>query len=296
MEYPGPSPGADGSLAAPTDILSVRTLDKKEISLEVKRNIFVLELKEKIAAVMTVPQESQRLLWSGQEMAEDQRLLDVLRPDFPPGTAVRPIILYLVVKFPGATFGMPAEEEKHELPPTMGEESVLRSSRLVLRGTVTIPLPERDMHRVVAGFLNRGGGAQGNLQDLGRFLNRGGGAQGNLQDLVSTMRYIPTGHEQQPPSDPARRRAAARAANATATAPRPTTTPHTPTATGMGGEGAGGGGGTVRRIEFGGGGGVMGGVGDPSAYLDATYGDLYDYDYSYGGLRPDDYLEVNPKP
>ena len=47
---------------------------------------------------------------SGQEMAEDQRLLDVLRPDFPPGTAARPIILYLVVKFPGATFGMPAEE------------------------------------------------------------------------------------------------------------------------------------------------------------------------------------------
>lgn len=86
------------------------------------------------------------------------------------------LILYLVVRFPGASFALPSDEDAQcELPVTVGEESMMRSSRIVLRGTVTIPVPERDMQRVVHRILNRGAGS----------------ATPSLEDLVSSMSYLP---------------------------------------------------------------------------------------------------------
>lgn len=84
-------------------------------------------------------------------------------------------MIYLVVRFPGATFAVPSTSagEGNELPTTAGEESMLRSSRIVLRGTVTIPVPERDMQRVVHRILHRGPGTP------------------NLEELVSSMSYLP---------------------------------------------------------------------------------------------------------
>ncbi len=59
-------------------------------------------------------------------------------------------VIYLVIRFPGACFASPEEDcKQNELPITVGEQSVMRSSRITLRGTVTIPLPERDVHRFV---------------------------------------------------------------------------------------------------------------------------------------------------
>ena len=86
------------------------------------------------------------------------------------------LLLYLVVRFPGASFALPSEEDNQsELPVTVGEESMMRSSRIVLRGTVTIPVPERDMQRVVHRILNRGSGS----------------TTPSLEDLVSSMSYLP---------------------------------------------------------------------------------------------------------
>lgn len=59
-------------------------------------------------------------------------------------------VIYLVVRFPGASFASPEEDSKQsEFTVTAGEQSVMRTSRITLRGTVTIPLPERDVHRFV---------------------------------------------------------------------------------------------------------------------------------------------------
>ena len=88
-----------------------------------------------------------------------------LLADFAHGkTVADSLTVYLVVRFPGASFALPSEEDSQdELPVTAGEESVMRSSRIVLRGTVTIPVPERDMQRVVHRILNRGSGSVGDL-------------------------------------------------------------------------------------------------------------------------------------
>ena len=86
------------------------------------------------------------------------------------------IVVYLVVRFPGASFALTSEEDgKSELPATVSEESMMENSRIVLRGTVTIPVPERDMQRVVHRLLNRGAGSE----------------TPSLQDLVSSMSYLP---------------------------------------------------------------------------------------------------------
>ena len=108
----------------------------------------------------------------GKEMADDGLLADFAHCK----TVADSLTLYLVVRFPGASFALPSEEDSQdELPVTAGEESVMRSSRIVLRGTVTIPVPERDMQRVVHRILNRGSGSD----------------TPSLEDLVSSMSYLP---------------------------------------------------------------------------------------------------------
>ena len=108
----------------------------------------------------------------GKEMADEGLLADFAHGK----TVADSLTVYLVVRFPGASFALPSEEDSQdELPVTAGEESVMRSSRIVLRGTVTIPVPERDMQRVVHRILNRGSGSD----------------TPSLEDLVSSMSYLP---------------------------------------------------------------------------------------------------------
>ena len=100
----------------------------------------------------------------GQEMPDEAMLAEFVK-----GKANHDVItLYLVVRFPGASFALTSEEDGNdELPVTVGEEGMNQSSRIVLRGTVTIPVPERDMNRVVHRLPNRAAGAeQSSLQDL----------------------------------------------------------------------------------------------------------------------------------
>ena len=108
----------------------------------------------------------------GQEMPDEAMLAEFVK-----GKANHDVItLYLVVRFPGASFALTSEEDGNdELPVTVGEEGMNQSSRIVLRGTVTIPVPERDMNRVVHRLPNRAAGAE----------------QSSLQDLVSSMSYLP---------------------------------------------------------------------------------------------------------
>lgn len=104
------------------------------------------------------------------------------------------LVLYLVVRFPGASFALPSEDDsQNELPVTVGEESMMRSSRIVLRGTVTIPVPERDMQRVVHRILNRGSGS----------------TTPSLEDLVSSMSYLPRYRRLEHDQDAPNRRAPA---------------------------------------------------------------------------------------
>ena len=123
---------------------------------------------------------------AGLEMPDDGKLADFIQGKSAHSDT---LLLYLVVRFPGASFALPSEEDSHsDLPVTVGEESMLRSSRIVLRGTVTIPVPERDMQRVVHRILNRGSGS----------------ATPSLEDLVSSMSYLPRyrrlEHDQEAPN------------------------------------------------------------------------------------------------
>ena len=126
----------------------------------------------------------------GKEMPDDGQLAE-----FAQGKAVTDsLTLYLVVRFPGASFALPSEEDSQgELPVTVGEESMMRSSRIVLRGTVTIPVPERDMQRVVHRILNRGSGS----------------GTPSLEDLVSSMSYLPRYRRMEQESETPPRRAPA---------------------------------------------------------------------------------------
>mmetsp|Transcript_8680 Transcript_8680/g.19695 ORF Transcript_8680/g.19695 Transcript_8680/m.19695 type:complete len:701 (-) Transcript_8680:150-2252(-) len=145
--------------------LMVKTLDKKEFYLQVRSDIEVSELKKEVASTTSIAVESQRLMSAGSEMLDSKKLSDYSRSPSQ--------IIYLVVKFPGAAFAAPQQDNEDELPTTAGEESVMRSSRIVLRGTVTIPVPEREMHRVVHRILHRGNGTP------------------NLQEIMSSISYIP---------------------------------------------------------------------------------------------------------
>ncbi|EKX40888.1 hypothetical protein GUITHDRAFT_164574 [Guillardia theta CCMP2712] len=145
--------------------LMVKTLDKKEFYLQVRSDIEVSELKKEVASTTSIAVESQRLMSAGCEMVDTKRLSDYSKSPSQ--------VIYLVVKFPGAAFAAPQQENDDELPTTAGEESVMRSSRIVLRGTVTIPVPEREMHRVVHRILHRGNGTP------------------NLQEIMSSISYIP---------------------------------------------------------------------------------------------------------
>ena len=136
----------------------VRTLDKKEFKCRVHRDISVLDLKSAVARATGVQSHCQRLLSGGKEMSDECLLSDYSK-------AAKPMI-YLVVRFPGATFApiLAGCDVDSELPSTVGEESALRS--YAFRGTVTIPVPERSIERVMASLLQRGVVNGSHLQHL----------------------------------------------------------------------------------------------------------------------------------
>jgi hypothetical protein len=144
----------DGSCEV-VDVL-VRTLDKKEFKCRVSKDITVHDLKIAVSRATGVQSQCQRLLSAGKEMADDLRLSDYSQ-------AIKPVV-YLVVRFPGASFGATLSEKEDDLPSTVGEESALRS--YAFRGTVTIPVPERSIERVMASLLQRGVVNGGQLQQL----------------------------------------------------------------------------------------------------------------------------------
>jgi hypothetical protein len=137
------------------DVL-VRTLDKKEFKCRVSKDISVNDLKAAVARATGVQSQCQRLLSAGKEMSDECRLSDYSQ-------AMKQVV-YLVVRFPGASFGASVSEKDDELPSTVGEESALRS--YAFRGTVTIPVPERSIERVMASLLQRGVVNGGQLQQL----------------------------------------------------------------------------------------------------------------------------------
>ena len=137
------------------DVL-VRTLDKKEFKCRVSKDISIHDLKTTVARATGVQSQCQRLLSAGKEMSDESRLSDFSQ-------AAKQVV-YLVVRFPGASFGASISEKEEELPSTVGEESALRS--YAFRGTVTIPVPERSIERVMASLLQRGVVNGGQLQQL----------------------------------------------------------------------------------------------------------------------------------
>ena len=102
----------------------------------------------------------QRLVSGGQEMSLDLRLSDYCKSSTH--------VIYLVVRFPGASrpstpHGNAATDDSSgELARRSSGASDHGSPRIVLHGTVTIPVPERDMHRVVHSLL----GSQANLSEI----------------------------------------------------------------------------------------------------------------------------------
>ena len=144
---------------------------------QVRRDLSIDDLRKSVANATSIAVESQRLMLGGKEMPDGNGgvLSDLLQGK----GAGETLVFYLVVRFPGASFALPSEDDApSELPLTVGEESVMRSSRIVLRGTVTIPVPERDMQRVVHSIMHRGDHSGHSLSP-------------SLQDLVSSMSYLP---------------------------------------------------------------------------------------------------------
>jgi hypothetical protein len=112
----------------------------------------------------------QRLVSGGQEMSLEGRLSDYC-------TAMSHVI-YLVVRFPGTSYMVPSQAndtEEVEIEPAPAPSSPVTDAperpsnpRIFLRGTVTIPVPERDVHRVVHSLL---------------------GSQSQLNEIVSSFAY-----------------------------------------------------------------------------------------------------------
>ena len=183
-------PGGPSSVS-----LTVRTLDKKEHRMNVAHDIPVPQLKHQVAELTSIEVASQvsptpsslclcvrvcvcarcligrlpsvmtlllrqRLVSGGQEMSLDLRLSDYCKSSTH--------VIYLVVRFPGASrpstpHGNAAtDDSSRELARRSSGASDHGSPRIVLHGTVTIPVPERDMHRVVHSLL----GSQANLSEI----------------------------------------------------------------------------------------------------------------------------------
>jgi hypothetical protein len=104
----------------------------------------------------------QRLVSGGQEMSLEGRLSDYC--------TVTSHVIYLVVRFPGISHMMPSQAndtEEIEIEPApssavMDDPERPSNRRIFLRGTVTIPVPERDVHRVVHSLL----GSQSQLNEI----------------------------------------------------------------------------------------------------------------------------------
>lgn len=164
LAYPMSSSGTPGGHLVN---LTVRTLDKKEHHMSVAHDIPVPQLKTEVASITSIDAESQRLVSGGEEMSLDGRLSDYC--------ASKSHVIYLVVRFPGVSYVVTPQghdTEDVEVEPAtstaVAEVSTRTNPRIVLRGTVTIPVPERDVHRVVHSLL---------------------GSQTNLSDFVSSMAY-----------------------------------------------------------------------------------------------------------
>ena len=110
----------------------------------------------------------QRLVSGGQEMSLQGRLSDYC-------TATSHVI-YLVVRFPGVSYVVPpqaSDTEEYDVEPAASSAATdalerPANPRIFLRGTVTIPVPERDVHRVVHSLL---------------------GSQSQLSEIVSSIAY-----------------------------------------------------------------------------------------------------------
>jgi hypothetical protein len=66
--------GSGGEGSAGTIEIKIKTLDSQSYTIQVEKNVAVPALKEKLAALVGVPADNQRLICRGKVLKDDQLL------------------------------------------------------------------------------------------------------------------------------------------------------------------------------------------------------------------------------
>ncbi|CAM6009484.1 unnamed protein product [Sphagnum balticum] len=179
QENSGGIGGSGGEGSAGTIEIKIKTLDSQSYTIQVEKNVAVPALKEKLAALVGVPADSQRLICRGKVLKDDQLLSAynvedghtlhlVARPQLPPA-GVGP-----------STAGTEGSGGVSDAVPAQPRNRTGPISHSLLMGTLNIPdtgegaMP--DLSRIISAVLNSVG--------IGNFGAQNTGGTGNTPTVA----------------------------------------------------------------------------------------------------------------
>ncbi|KAH9552021.1 hypothetical protein CY35_09G042800 [Sphagnum magellanicum] len=185
QENSGDIGGSGGEGSAGTIEIKIKTLDSQSYTIQVEENVAVPALKEKLAALVGVPADNQRLICRGKVLKDDQLLSAynvedghtlhlVARPQLPPA-GVGP-----------STAGTEGSGGVSDAVPAQSRNRTGHISHSLLMGTLNIPdtgegaMP--DLSRIISAVLNSVG--------IGNVGAQNTGGTGNTPTV--TMGVLPT--------------------------------------------------------------------------------------------------------